>query len=460
MYRDIAVARHTRPEGVENAGNRSGSGQYGIGHANLDAVGDERRGDRRGSLVEQPAGRGFGRFDVGLIERVDSEQASGDRGGIFPYDELGAEGTAHEHLAVMVLEEVELRRVIDESHDLQILWPGFELGGDGQERDREDARPLLSGGLGDQLLDPLGQPDDVGPVRDEPELVPARLAAGDRGRENERGVPGVVNRDFEQRGLGFIEQLDDVDPGQSGGNQPEGGQRRVSTADRGVGRERAIARGAGCRLEGRAGVGDDHDALRRIDADVSEGRVEGPECRVGLDGRPRLARDDQHRSVEAARLGITVDGGEHLPRRRGVEDRQRNAGRLRDDLRCEGGAAHAGEHDAGRPVRHEFLAQGEDLGDERTRCADGLDPPQPAGRLSLRRGTPQTVVTGRQGRGDEARDETRKGPLDRLLDMSGEVEVKAHLRPLRPRREQPSRSPAAHATTRRTSRRPRPPGPA
>ena len=61
--------------------------------ADLDGAVDERRllGGRAG-LVEQAAGGLLGALDVGLVERVDAEQAAGDGGGVLPEEQLGAEG--------------------------------------------------------------------------------------------------------------------------------------------------------------------------------------------------------------------------------------------------------------------------------------------------------------------------------------------------------------------------------
>ena len=79
-------------------------------------------------------------------------------------------------LALVPLAEVELVRLVDDPHDLQVGRLGLDLGRDGQEHDGQDAGALLAGRLGDELLDPVGQADDVRAVGDEPELVAARAA--------------------------------------------------------------------------------------------------------------------------------------------------------------------------------------------------------------------------------------------------------------------------------------------
>ncbi len=76
----------------------------------------------------------------------------------------------------------------------------------------------------------------------ETELVAARAAAGDRGGEDESGVVGAVDREFEERGLGLVQQLDDVGAREARGNQAEGRQGRVAPADGGIGVEDAVAR--------------------------------------------------------------------------------------------------------------------------------------------------------------------------------------------------------------------------
>ena len=186
----------------------------------------------------------------------------------------------------------------------------------GQEHDGQDAGAVLAGRLRDQLLDPVGQADDVRAVGDEPELVAARRRAGDRGGEHEGGVVGAVDRDLEQRRLGLIEQLGDVDAGETGRHQPERGERGIAPADRRVGVEDAVAVGAGGDVERRAGVGDDDDPLERVDAEVAERRLERPLGGVGLDRRAGLRRDDEHGLRQPTGLGVAVQRRQHLARAR------------------------------------------------------------------------------------------------------------------------------------------------
>ncbi len=63
------------------------------GAANLDSVFGEGRRDRRGGLIQQRASGDLRRLDVGLVERVDAEQATRDRDRILPGQQLRARGS-------------------------------------------------------------------------------------------------------------------------------------------------------------------------------------------------------------------------------------------------------------------------------------------------------------------------------------------------------------------------------
>ena len=130
--------------------------------------------------------------------------------------------------------------------------------------------------------------------------------------------------------------------------------------------------------------------------------------------------------VEAAGLGVAVDRGEHLAGRGRVEDDERHARRLRDDLGRERRAAHAGEHDARDALRDELGAQRHDLGDERARDADRLDPAEALGCLVLGGGTPQRRVARGDARRDEVGDEAGQRLVDDRLDVPAQVDVEAH----------------------------------
>ena len=129
---------------------------------------------------------------------------------------------------------------------------------------------------------------------------------------------------------------------------------------------------------------------------------------------------------QAARLGVAVERGQHLAGRGRVEDDERHAGRLRDDLGCERRTAHAGEHDPRDALGDELGAQRLDLGHERARDADRLDPAEALRGLGLGSGSPQRRVAG----GDAGRDEVGDQPGERLvddrLDVPAQVDLEAH----------------------------------
>ena len=180
-----------------------------------------------------------------------------------------------------------------------------------------------------------------------PSLSRRGLAAGDRGGEHERRVVGAVDRDLEERRIRFVEQLGDVDAGETRGHQAERGERRVAPADGRVGVEDGVAVGAGGHIERRAGVGHDDDALER---GRCRGRGTPPRRRAWRNRSRRSSRTSTTTTstvcVRPPAFGVAVEGGEHLAGGGRVEDDERHARRLRDDLGGERRAAHAGEHDA------------------------------------------------------------------------------------------------------------------
>ena len=166
------------------------------------------------------------------------------------------------------------------------------------EHDGQDAGALLAGGLGDELLGPVGESDDVRAVGDDRELVAQRRRGRDRGAEHEPGVLGAVDGERELDRLGLVEDLGDVGAGEPRRDEAERGERRVAAADGRVGVEHAVAGRAGGLVERRAGVGHDDDAGRRVDAGVAERLLVDAALAVGLDGRARLRRDDERRFGE------------------------------------------------------------------------------------------------------------------------------------------------------------------
>ena len=179
-------------------------------------------------------------------------------------------------------------------------------------------------------------------------------------------------------------------PARPRGHQPERGQRRVAAADVGVGVEDAVAGGAGGLVERGAGVGDDDDALGRVDAGVAERRLEGAPLAVGLDRRARLGRDDDDGALERRSMAPR-----HLAGVGGVEDHEVDAGGARDDLGGERRAAHAAEHD----VVDALAARARRAAPRSRRPAAArtrrqLDPAEPLGRLGLGVRAPQRRVLG------------------------------------------------------------------
>ena len=73
----------------------------------------------------------------------------------------------------MVAEDL-VARVVDESHDLDVGQVCLQLGCVLVEHDGQDSGALLAGGLGDELLGPVGEADDVRTVGHDGELVAQR----------------------------------------------------------------------------------------------------------------------------------------------------------------------------------------------------------------------------------------------------------------------------------------------
>lgn len=265
----------------------------------------------------------------------------------------------------------------------------------------------------------------MGPVADEGQLVAARFAARDRRGEHESGVARVVHGHFEQGRVGFVEQLPDVGPRQSRRHEAEGRERRIAPSDRRVGGEHPVSRFARLVLERRARVGDDDDAIGRIDTEIAPRSSEGATRRIGLDRRTRLRRDDEDGLGETACLRVAVDGRQDLPGGGGVEDRQRHTVRAGDDLGSERRATHPGQHDARDTPAEELGAQRLDLGDERTRHGDGLHPAESVGRLGGGIRTPQVGVTGGDAARHQIGHEPGHGLLDDVGDMPRDVDLEA-----------------------------------
>ena len=122
--------------------------------AHLDAVLHERRRGGLGAVVQQAACRDLRGLDVGLVERVDSEEIPRDRRRVLPDEELRAERAADQDLAGVTFAQVELVGIVDQPHQLQIGRHGVDLRGHREQHHRQDPGSLLAGGFRDELLDP------------------------------------------------------------------------------------------------------------------------------------------------------------------------------------------------------------------------------------------------------------------------------------------------------------------
>ena len=126
---------------------------------------------------------------------------------------------------------------------------GSKFGGVGAlDDDRQHARAVLAGGLGDQLLGPVAEAGDTARPR---RRAPAcRAGRGWRrpssGAEPQAGVVDVESASSAGRiAVGLVEQRGDVGAGQPARHQAERGQRGVAAADVGVGEEDPVAGLAG-----------------------------------------------------------------------------------------------------------------------------------------------------------------------------------------------------------------------
>ena len=239
-----------------------------------------------------------------------------------------------------------------------------------------------------------GRPHDARAVVDEDQLVAQRVGARHGRAEPQCRVGVVVGAQDVGDRLRVVEEGLDVGPGEPRGDQAEGCQGGVAPADVGVGVDDAVAGLARLPVERAAGVGHDDDAGRRVDAGLGERGLERAPLRVGLDGGPGLAGHHDHGAVEVDQ------GGAHHVGVGGVEHDQRHAGRGADDLRSQGGPAHAAQDHPVDALGAEVLPQRRDLAHERPRRPGESDPGQADRRLRLGLGTPQRGVLGEQAAGE------------------------------------------------------------
>ncbi len=420
---DVARGADLCEQGVDGGGHVGRTLGDLARAAHLDAVRRHDGGLGSGTVVEQAARGDLGGLHVGLVERVDLEQAARDGDGVLPREDLRAERAADDDLALGRVVRVD---VGDEPRDLQVGQVERQLGGVGRQHDGQEARAELAGGLRDELLDPLAEAHDVRAVGDDAELVLERRGAGDRGAEHEARVRHVVDGELRGRGLRLVEQAADVGAGEAGRHQAERGQRAVAAAHVGVRVEDAVAVGAGRLVERGARVGHDDDARGRVDARLAERLLVDALLAVRLERGSGLRGDDDRRGGEAV-----AERGEHLARVGRVEDRELDARGAGDDLGRERGTAHAAEDDVVDALAAELLAERRDLGHQRTGDGDRLRPAEALGGLGLGVRSPERAVQPGDAGGVVRLDEGGDVGLDGRGRRAAQRDAHAHLAPSR-----------------------------
>src|SRR6267143_186057 len=203
----------------------------------------------------------LGLLDIGLIECVHAEPLTQLPRCVLPLQEFCAQ----------------VERVAREFGERLDIGPALAHG---VVDDGHHAAPVLARALGHELLDPVRESRDAG-RRPQDELVAPRLR---RRREPRPHCPGAIA----VYGLCPLEQRPPIHADQGRGEHPHDRERRVAAAHVHRVREHAPkAALAGQRLERRAGLGDRDELLRSRPG--GEVMVE----RERLDGRPRLAADDE-----------------------------------------------------------------------------------------------------------------------------------------------------------------------
>jgi hypothetical protein len=265
---------------------------------------------------------------------------------------------------------------------------------DGLVGDREDARAVLAGRLGEQLLEPQPEAGQRGGDQ-ERQLVPAgprERAQGHAQPDTGAGLTLVRVGEGRQPGVGRApEQRARVHAHQRGRHDPERGQGAVAAADVGIAGEHPVKPALpGELLQARAGVGD-----RRVVAAVVDEREEVREQRQRLDRAPRLGRDDEQRPLGRDRRLHGTDR-----RRVGrVEHVQPQARRLRGEgaaqhLRSERGAAHPEQDRVGEAIRAKFAGEPLDVLQLAEHALGDRQPAEAVGHLGGARRGPQGGVAG------------------------------------------------------------------
>ena len=425
LDRDVPVVR---VEAVEQRRHGVGRRRAALGQPALAGVDGDRPVDERGrgagaaALEHLPRGR-LGALDVGLVERVDADHPAGDRGGVLPEQHLRAQGPVDRGVPARGRL---LRHVVGAVADQHRVGRArVEVGRvAAADDDREDALAVLAGRLRDELLDPVAEVGVRRPGVRQHQLVDATHRSGAQQRaQAEAGVALGVLFEVRAHRLGLVEQALDVGARQAAGHQPERGERGVAAADVRIGQEDPVAGGPGRLLQRRTGVGDDHDPLGGVDADVGERLLVGALLAVGLDCAAGLAGHHDDGLGEPV-LGRRPD---HVGVR-GVQHRELDAGRLADHLRRERRPAHAAQHDVGDALLAQLHAERRDVGHQSAGRLGERDPGEPLAGLVLGRVAPQGGVLRRRsgwrpcpapGRRGPARTPRRRAASHRSAVTSG-----------------------------------------
>ena len=385
----------------------------------LDGAVDERRDLLGvGARVEGLPGERLRRLDIRLIERVDPDAVAGDRGGELPEEELLAQ--------IAVDLGIEARGRADRRGRAEGAEQGIGAGvGEADitgfvEDDGEDPLPVLAERFRDELLDPGAQTGKGRRGGGEDELLRGP-GVGDAqpGAEPQRRVVRAVSAEVGGDARRGLDDPADVDPGETGGDEAERGERTEPAADVRVGVERReVPFGTRELSEFGPGIGDRDEPAGRVDADGLEGRGERAPDGIGLDRRPRLRGDDEDGVVEvgADRLGDLIGIGR-------IDDLEVDPGPRRHHLGGERRAAHAGEADRAQTLRGEIVAQRLDLGDELTGPAREIDPAETIGGDGV--GEDARVLR-RDPRGHPGAEQTVEFGLE--LRTDGDAELDSHAR--------------------------------
>src|SRR5579862_1562069 len=406
-------------------------------------------------------------FDVRLVERVDAEDRTGERRRDLPADALAGEVDrvvdldADHRLARggELVEELRNPAARQADPDEGPIRAVLARRATGLEIDRHDARAVLAGRLGEELLQPRTEALDR-LVGEERELVASRPR--ERPDRETQMEPGVVGRGglpalAEHRRRGG-EQGVEVDADERRRDEPDVGQRRVAAADlRRVQEDLAELIVVGDRFAAPARIGDGGEEVAR--ALVRAGTLES-----GVHARPGVGHEGERLGRRAGLAGHdpeglerveVVDGRRDRRRIRGVEDPQVEVavGGAEDpveDVGREARPAHAHDHRSREAIDPDGLAEALERRELAGEVLRRVEPAEPVGdrRLDLRVVGPEARVALEE----PLRPAVRAGVLDHrvepglVLRRKSDREGRAH-QPVPPRRS--SRSMARTLSSRR-----------